>query len=164
VGHDSFVHDSFARVTWLIHERDNKHSLQWRQHTVCSCPRWRAGTCVCMVYICMDSFIWRAMPVLTCDITHSSGASTPSAHVLDGAQVRVHVYFTYIFTDSFICGTCLIRMRDVTHSYGWHDSFICVTWLIYLHTMPHSCTCHDWFIRVQWLIHNRGDMTHTYVW
>jgi len=94
----------------------------------------------------MDSFICKTLLVLNCDITHSSGASTPSAHVLDGAQVRVHVYFTYIYTDSFIYGTCLIRMRDMTHSYGGHDSFICIPCLIHVRVMTDSYACNDSFI------------------
>ena len=36
---------------------------------------------------------------------------------------------SYIWQDSFICLTWIIRMCDMTHSYVWHDSFVCVTWL-----------------------------------
>ena len=69
----------------------------------------------------------------------------------------------YVWHDSFVCVTWLIRMCDMTHSYVWHDSFICVTWLIRMCDMTHSYVWHDSFIRVTWLI-RMCDMTHSYVW
>ena len=44
-------------------------------------------------------------------------------------------------------------MCDMTHSYVWHESFICATWLIRVRDMTY-------FINVTWLIHVY-DMTHT---
>jgi len=82
---------------------------------------------------------------------------------------------------SLVCGTWLIHMCDMTHSYVCHDSFICVPWLIhsficatwlvhmrdvthsYMCAMTRSYVCHDSFVYVPWLIH-MCDMTHSYVW
>ena len=52
-----------------------------------------------------------------------------------------------------ICGTWLIDMCDVTHSYVWHDSFICVTTLIHRGDVTHSYVWHGPFICVTWPIH-----------
>jgi len=83
---------------------------------------------------------------------------------------------SYVWHDSFICGTWLFHMWDMTHSYVWHDSFICVTWRIHMCDMTHSyvwqdsfacvthsCAWHDTLICVTWPIH-MCDMTHSYVW
>jgi len=50
-------------------------------------------------------------------------------------------------TQSFICVTWLMLMRDTTHSYLWHDSCICVTWLIHMCAMTHSYAWYDSFVR-----------------
>ena len=88
---------------------------------------------------------------------------------------------SYVGHDSFISGTWLIHMWDMTLSDmpqivcapnasaitpEWcvgHDSFIRVTWLIHVCDMTHSYVRHDSFIRVTWLIHT-CDMNHSYVW
>ena len=68
----------------------------------------------------------------------------------------------YLWHDSFICVTWLIRMCDMTHLYVWHYSFRCVTWLIYMCDMTHSYVWHDPFICVIWHIH-MCETTHSYV-
>ena len=35
-----------------------------------------------------------------------------------------HDSFIHVWHGSLLCGTCLILMRHMTHSYLWHDSFI----------------------------------------
>ena len=84
---------------------------------------------------------------------------------------------SYVWHDSFVCVTWLIRMCDVTHSYVRHDSFVCVTWLIRMCDMNDFYTrhkregtvirlaaqqnrdpfsymaCHDSFVRVTLLMH-----------
>jgi len=59
------------------------------------------------------------------------------------------VTHSYVWHDSFMCMTRLIRMRDVTHSRLWHDSFMCVTWLFHACDLTHS-------------IHVACDVTPTY--
>jgi len=76
---------------------------------------------------------------------------------------------SYVWRDSFICVTWLIRRCDVTHSYVWRDSFLCVTWLICVSgtTRPHawqdSFTCVTHLAFVTWLI-NMRDITHPHLW
>ena len=59
---------------------------------------------------------------------------------------------SYMWHDSFIYLTCLIRIHDMTHSYVWHDSFECVTWLcdIYMSDVTHSYLLQR---TIWWLIH-----------
>jgi len=59
---------------------------------------------------------------------------------------------SYVWHDSFICVTWLIRMCVMTHSHVLHDSFICVTWLIDVRDMTRWCVWHDSCIRVTWLV------------
>jgi len=60
---------------------------------------------------------------------------------------------SYVWHDSFICGTWLIHMCDMTHTYVWHNSYICGTWLIHTCYMTHSYAGHDSYIYVTGLIH-----------
>ena len=69
-----------------------------------------------------------------------------ACHMWDMTRLRVG-------HNSFTCGTWLIHMCDMTHSYVdkphsqvGHDSFICGTWLIHLCDMTHSYVRHDSFI------------------
>ena len=91
--------------------------------------------------------------------------------------VMCDVSHSYVWRDSFMCGTWLIHMCHMTHSYVRHDSIICVTWLIHMCHMTHSYVWHDSLICVTWLIHvwhdsficvtwliDLCDMTHLYVW
>jgi len=66
-----------------------------------------------------------------------------------------HDSFIYVWHDSFICGTWLIHMRAMTHSYVWHDSDsdTCNMTHSYKCNMTHSYAGHDSFICGPWLIH-----------
>jgi len=81
----------------------------------------------------------------TCDMTHS-----------------------YLWHDSFVCVTWLIRMCDMTHSYLWHDSFVSVTWLIHIcdviaaRSDPHQKR-HRIKLRCCYVTHMNGS-SHTYEW
>ena len=73
----------------------------------------------------------------------------------------------YVWHDSFICVTWLIRMCDMTHSYVGHDSFICVTWLMLTRDTTPSNVWYDSFVCVTWPTHmcvtwltHMCDMTH----
>jgi len=61
------------------------------------------------------------------------------------------------------------EIPNMTHAYLWHDSFVCVTWLVRMRDMTHandspmiSCLC----TRVIWLIHIcEKPMTHdSFTW
>jgi len=78
----------------------------------------------------------------------------------------------FVRYDSFICGTWLIHIWDMTHPYVGHASFMsvtwlihhwgvwwrrtlrCSTWLIYVLGMGNSYVGHDWFTCGTWLIHD----------
>jgi len=60
------------------------------------------------------SYVWHDSFMNVIINTHCSGASTQSAHALDGAQVRVYVCYIFVWT----------------HSYVRHYSFLIVTSLI----------------------------------
>ena len=80
---------------------------------------------------------------------------------------------------SFICGTRLTHMCDMTHSHFGHKLFVCVTWLTHMcvvirsyvwhdsfMSVTHSCVCRKLFHCLKWLHFLRAscDMTHPYVW
>jgi len=50
-----------------------------------------------------------------------------------------HEWAKQVGHDSFACGTWLIRMWDMTHSYVGHDSFTCETWLIHTWDTTRGC-------------------------
>ena len=65
---------------------------------------------------------------------------------------------SYVWHDSFLCATWLIRVCHTTHPYVWYDSLMrnvpitirspgCVTWL-----MTHIYVWHDGFMCVTWLV------------
>jgi len=130
---DSIIcrHDSFTRVTWLIHRVYLRHVHQEVALYVC--------VDVTHSYADMTQSYWlihmKTWPTHTCDETHSF----------------VDMTLSFAWYVAFICKTWLIYLRDmtqlydsiicryavVTHSHVWHDSFmcrrellICVTWLI----------------------------------
>ena len=84
--------------------------------------------------------------------------------------------FTYVWHDSFVCGTWLIHTCDMTHShvtrsrtwldlstYVWHDSFVCAKSLFDIYDVIYSHLWRDSFIFVAWLIHI-CDMTRSRAW
>ena len=108
------THDSFIRVTWLIHMCDTTHQ---GLHVVLA-----RHTSVCdMTY----SYVWHDPS--TCvtylihvrDMTHS--------HTSPGGASSS---FSCVWHDSFIRVTWLIHTCDTIHSYMWHDSFTCEIRLI----------------------------------
>jgi len=74
-----------------------------------------------------------------------------SCHVVDGivwqdswsARTLTKPLIAYMSHDSFIFGTWLIHMWDLTHSYVGHNWFICETWLIHMCDMTHPHVWHD---------------------
>jgi len=98
-------HDSFTRVTWLIHMCDMTHS-----------------------YACHDSFTCVAWWFL--GSTQSPRAPACGYVIIYICNVIIYIWCDYLIKLS-ICVTWLIHTCDVTHSYVWHDSFIRVSWLIH---------------------------------
>ena len=87
-------HDSFIRVTWLIHTCDMTHSCRWLKHW-CITHFARVGcTYAPHSYAWHDSFIRVTWLIHTCGMTYS-----------------------YVWHDLFICVTWLIHTCDMTPSY-----------------------------------------------
>ena len=102
VWHDSFIrvtwlihvwHDSFICVTWLIHMCAMTHS--YMSHNSFICVTWLIHMCdMTHSYVWHDSFICVPWLIHMCDMTHS-----------------------YVWHDSFICETWLIHMCDGANSW-----------------------------------------------
>jgi len=130
-------------------------------HASCGKETWR-------IYLCVMTHSLRDWRIHMCDVPHST---------------QKH--------DSFICVTCLIWKRNMTHShvcYGafitwlmyshiWCSSFNSETWSIHMCDMPHLEKKHDAFTCVLWRIHHVTDIctrvtfliqlrdrTHSHVW
>jgi len=95
---------------------------------------------VCVyIYVCMCTYVCIHISIHTCmcDVTRS-----------------------WVWHDSFISATWLVRECDMTRSWVWHDSFICVTWLIACGLLRGFmggllvCVC------VTWLVH-KCDVAHS---
>ena len=115
--HSYVWHDSFIRVTWLIHMCDIADSL----HDSFICVTWLIHMCdMTHSYVWHDSFICVTWLIRMCDMTHSC-----------------------VWHDSFICLTCIMHMCDLTSSYLWHASFIRVTWILHTCDMTHSHVWHN---------------------
>jgi len=90
-----------------------------------------------------------------CDVTHSYMwrdsfvCGTSLIHIC----VVTHSYFC-VWRFGLFCDTWLIHMCDVTHLDVWRDSSVCVTWLIRI-------WARDVFVRVTWLIYTCV-VTHSY--
>jgi len=182
--HPYVWHDSFIRVTWLIHMCDATHP--YLRHVLFTCVTW-------LVHMCnmTHSWMWNVshswhvtLLIYTSDITHSRMWNVTHAnddsfmHTCDimgwlrlVSSLKLYS-FTNVKNDSFICVTCLnsfmyvtrlTHMCDMTHWYVWHDSSIRATWPIRMCEMTHLNVRHDVFACVIWLIH-MCDMTYLQVW
>jgi len=107
--HSHVWHDSFTRVTWLIHMCDMTHSHVWRD----------SRTCV----------TW---PVHMCDMARSYAWYNSLTHIWMSSYAWYDSFIcatrSRVWHDSFIC---VIWLLDITfalaHSYVWYDSIICAT-------------------------------------
>jgi len=63
-------------------------------------------------------------------------------------RIRRAVCCRIMRPNSFIHGTWLFHIWDMTGLYIWHDSFIYVTWLIYIAWLRDSFICVTWYIHV----------------
>jgi len=136
-------------------------------------------TCVCIRHAGVDQFCcWG--PARRCLSAHV--AAYDQSHLRLSQSWRWGVVVGH---DSFIYGTWLIDMSDMTHwyvgheyhmlwertvVYGCHDSFVCghdsfigVPWLIHMCVMMHAYDCHDLSKCVPWLIWMCA-MTHSDVY
>jgi len=100
-------HDSFVRVTWIMHVCDMTYFFAYF-----------AGAIVIHICDIIYSYVWR----------DSFMCMTWLAHYL----FHTGDCHSYVWHDSFICVTWLIHMCDMTHLYVRHDSVIRVSWFIHV--------------------------------
>jgi len=141
--HSRAGHDSFTRVTWLIHMGSLSApvaDVTDAGHTpMCA---WR------------DSFTRVTWLIHMSDMTH------------------VHVWRDSCICDTWVPQSPTWFMR-ATHVRVGHDSFMCVTWLIYMSDMTYSHVTwllHMWYLSapvadVIYASNTRAwDMTHSCLW
>ena len=68
---------------------------------------------------------------------------------------------SHVWHVSFLCVTCLISMRDTTHSYVCRDDDMCVMTYLRVRPPPFWFT---WPIYMRDTIHSTSDRTHSYEW
>jgi len=149
--HSYVWHDPCICVTWLIHRCDMTHSCAWHDSFICAAWHYfcvRRYSCV-GVSPWLVSMTWL---VYTC--------------ICVGwlSSCLRHETFTRVWHDSFICGTWLIHMWDMTLIYMCSVTlYLCGTRMIsVLCDMTHSNVGHDSFICVTWRT-RMWDMTHLYM-
>jgi len=111
-------HDSFIRVTWLMHMCDLTHSYVWHESFICMTrPNdWDLREFCSSGCVWHDSFIRVTWLIHMCDMTQS-----------------------YLWHDLFMRSAAL-DVCGMPHSHVWRDSFICVTWLSHMCDMNlHTC-------------------------
>jgi len=182
--HSCVWHDSLECVAWHNHDTITRYDIIARRvsdFVTHSCEF------VTHSYVWRDSFVCVWHDSFMCDMTHSNvWHDTIMTQSQDMIQLQdesvsswlIHVSSWLIHVSSWRIHTC-----DVTHSYVWCDSFMCVTWLIRMcdmtqlwhnHKIWYNCKTSLWvrdsfmwvrdaFIRVTWLI-RMCDTTHSCVW
>ena len=143
---DSHVgHDSFARVTWLIHMWDMTHLYMWHESIIYMWDMSHSH----MQHKSIDTEMsawWNMTHLYTWfiyvwDMTHLyvrheslTMCIRETWFIHNVTQITQHRNACLIQYDSFI---------HTTHLYMGHDSFIYGTWLIYTWDMSHSHTRHE---------------------
>jgi len=166
VRHDSFIlwHDSFVRMTWLIHMCDMTYSYVWRDFfmSVTWLMRMFAGTDLHVWYDSLICVAWRdyVWDRRTHDMTNWY-VWRDWFICVTWLTDMVYVNRSYAGRHPFICVTGLIHLCvvcDVTHPCVWRDSFTCVIQLIRMCTVTSAYACHfQWFI-------DMCDTTHSHAW
>ena len=131
--HSCVWHDSFIRVTWLVHTCD----IDPMQCSISS-------RCIIYVTHMNESCLmceWVMLYIRMSHVTH-----------IFRVKCIVPRSMSYAGDHSFICATWRIHMCDMTQSYVQHVSFTCATWFVKTCDMTHVSVQHDSFIRVTWLI------------
>jgi len=146
-------HDSFIRVTWLIHMCAMTHPYMW--HGIFTCVTRIIHKCdMTQPYMWHDTFIRVTWIIHKCDKTHP-----------------------YMWHDTFRRVTRIIHKCDTNQPHMWRDIFICVTrfihtcaWVsyflcevthmnesfmshIWMPLLTHSCHRYEWGISVTWMRH-----------
>jgi len=141
-----------TRVNTSCHTYEYLMPHIWRRQCVMShiCTQRRVTHMNAPVHTCeyVMSLVWTSL-------CHPETCQVYMAH----SHVRQYA-FMCVTCPVLMCDMthCLLHMCDMTHSYMWHDSFTCGTWLIHIFDMTHLHVGHDSFRCGTWLIHMR-DMT-----
>ena len=87
--HSYVRHDSFIRVTWLMHTCDMTHSYVWHDSFIC--VTWLIHTCdMTHSYVWHDSFICVTWLIHTCDMSQSFTCVTWLIHMCGMTHSRPH--------------------------------------------------------------------------
>jgi len=162
--HSYLWHDSFTRVTWLIHTCDMTHSHVW--HDSFTRVTWLIhmrdievlwhGSHVWMCHNTYEAHIWNTNACHVCQVkwmSHCVKSKWMSHCVMTGISVATYVCFIYetvVSWHAWVSQHSFIRVAhecDKTHSYVSHMS---VT------TFIHTRVCHNthlYMCRVITLIH-----------
>ena len=131
-------HDSFVKVTWLIHICDMTHPYMWYNS---------------FIYVTRLVYQW-LIHIDNCNtLQHTATHCNTLQHTATHCNTSQDSYINY----SFIYVTRLVHICDMTHSYRW-DSFMYVIWLVQICDMIHWYMWHDSFISATWLAY-MCDMT-----
>jgi len=174
--HSYVWHDSFIRVTWLIHMCDMTHSYVWHDSRWCEVrDSWVLLTCS---YAQFDPFIRVTRLIHIWDVTHSYVWNDSSSvnffynifllfpgEARDCVAVccRVLYFYVAVWCRVLFCVCCTVlqssfwqsKARDLTHmneschTYEWVTSHI---WMSHVPHMNESCHTYKWV------------MSHTHQW
>ena len=143
-------HDSFIRVTWLLHMRDMDGVL-WVQVQRCKHKPHLCDTTA--LYVWRDVFNGVTWLLPICDMARSHMFDMNGGlwvqtqrlcqHTLHLCDIKwlLHTFDTtpsYMWLYSFIRVKKLLHTCDMTLSYEWHDFFIRVTCLLHICIMTLS--------------------------
>jgi len=137
IWHDSFIrvtrllhtrditwHDSFIRVTWLLYTRD----LTWLIHLTR------------LIHTCDMTPPYLRHDWFKCNMTHRCSYRVVGGCIARKSLSAFRITFSHVWLDSFMHATWLIHryMCDMSHSHVWHASFIRVT------RPTHRCHLYIW--------------------
>jgi len=117
---DTTWHDSFVRVTWLIHMCDTTHLYLWHAmtlsyvwHDSSTLVTWLVHMCAMHSCLWNDAFIRVTWRINMCEMWHA---------VCNDALSRRWQACVCVCHDSLIHIIWLIYTRNMPHSYMWHGT------------------------------------------
>ena len=113
--HSYVWHVSLICMTWLIHMYDMTHSYVWRHFSLICVKKKKSHLC--------DPSLTRKRALYI----HKRALYIRKRALYPNQKSPIYL------SESLKYGVA----TDISHSYVWHDSFICGTWLIHMWDMTH---------------------------